>query len=86
MVKFAVTTNIFYPKMIHLLCLEHGLHRNGETIRTKFFKVYKLIAEVKNIFLKVPSRVEKMIEVLLNLSHLPEPIITRWRTWLIPIL
>jgi hypothetical protein len=52
MLKSAVAINVFYPKMIHLTCLARGLHRIGETIRAKFSKVDKLIAEVKNIFLK----------------------------------
>uniref|UniRef100_A0A2S2PYT5 Uncharacterized protein n=1 Tax=Sipha flava TaxID=143950 RepID=A0A2S2PYT5_9HEMI len=82
MVKFAVTINVFYTKMIHLICLAHGLHRIGETIRAKFSKVDKLIAEVKKIFLKAPSRVEKLNEMYPNLSHPSEPIITRWGTWL----
>lgn len=82
MVKSAVAINVFYPKMIHLTCLAHGLHRIGETIRAKFSKVDKLIAEVKKIFLKSPSRVEKLKEMYPNLSLPPEPIITRWGTWL----
>ncbi|KAL4105015.1 hypothetical protein QTP88_020290 [Uroleucon formosanum] len=82
MVKSAVAINVFYPKMIHLTCLAHGLHRIGETIRAKFSKVDKLIAEVKKIFLKAPSRVEKLKEMYPNLSLPPEPIITRWGTWL----
>lgn len=82
MVKSAVAINVFYPKMIHLTCLAHRLHRIGETIRAKFIKVDKLIAEVKKIFLKAPSRVEKLKEMYPNLSIPPEPIITRWRTWL----
>ncbi|KAE9536129.1 hypothetical protein AGLY_007352 [Aphis glycines] len=82
MVKSAVAINVFYPKMIHLTCLAHGLHRIGETIRAKFYKVDKLIAEVKKIFLKAPSRVEKLNEMYPNLSLPPKPIITRWGTWL----
>ncbi|KAE9544006.1 hypothetical protein AGLY_001695 [Aphis glycines] len=46
MVKSAVAINVFYPKMIHLTCLARGLHRIGETIRAKFYKVDKLIAEL----------------------------------------
>lgn len=82
MVKSAVAINVFYPKMIHLTCLAHELHWIGETIRTKFPTVDKLIAEVKKIFLKAPSRVEKLKDMYPNLIFPPEPIITRWGTWL----
>jgi len=79
-VKSAVVINVFYPKMIYLKCLAHGPRRIGETIRAKFYKVDKLIAEVKKIFLKAPSPIEKLKAMYSNLSLPPEPIITRWGT------
>lgn len=44
---------ILFPKMLHLTCFDHGLHRVAEFIRAQFPNVNKLIANTKAVFSKV---------------------------------
>lgn len=44
---------VLYPKMVHLTCLSHGLHRVAEFIRSRFPNVNQLIASTKAVFVKV---------------------------------
>lgn len=45
-----------------------------------------LIHDVKKLFVKAPSRVRFFKELCPNLSLPPEPIITRWGTWLAAVI
>ncbi|XP_039970749.1 uncharacterized protein LOC120782507 [Bactrocera tryoni] len=51
-VKAVTALKIFYPKMTHLTCLIHGLHRVCEKIRESSPKVDQLISSVKKILLR----------------------------------
>lgn len=44
---------LLYPKMIHVTCAAHGLHRVAEHVRDQFGNVNKLISNVKKFFTKV---------------------------------
>lgn len=68
--------------MVHITCLAHGLHRVSEAIRDHFPKVDLLISNTKKVFLKAPARVNIFKEMCPNISLPPQPIITRWGTWL----
>lgn len=81
MVKSGNAIKIFYPKVIHVTCIVHGLHRIAEKIRGHYSKVDKVISNVKKFFLKAPSRVIIFKNIAPDLSLPPEPIITRWGTW-----
>jgi len=50
MVKSGNATKIFYPKVIHVTCIVHGLHGIAEKIRGHYSKVDKVISNVKKIF------------------------------------
>jgi hypothetical protein len=82
MVKAGKTIGALYSKMVHVTCLAHGIHRVAEEIRGRFTKVDKLISKVKQIFLKCPARVFFFKNRAPNVPLPPEPIITRWGTWL----
>lgn len=71
-----------FPNMKHFTCLAHALHRLSETIRLSYGQVDTLINNVKKIFLKSPNRVRIFKELYPNLPLPPEPVITRWGTWL----
>lgn len=73
---------VLYPKMIHVTCLAHGLHRVAEQIRASYPDVNLLISSVKKIFLKAPSRVEKFREIPEKIPLPPAPVVTRWGTWI----
>ena len=84
--KFVINSlNILWPdelQMRHLTCLAHGLHRVAETVRASFPEVDKLVSSVKKIFKKSPHRRIVFKEMAPNLKHPPEPVLTRWGTWL----
>ncbi|KAL4153881.1 hypothetical protein QTP88_001714 [Uroleucon formosanum] len=81
MVKAGDTLKVLYPKIVHVTCTSHGLHRVAEQIRIQFPKVDKLVANVKRVFKKAPHRVQKFHTDAPNISLPPEPILTRWGTF-----
>lgn len=44
---------VLYPKMIHVTCGAHGLHRVAECVRDQFKNVNKLVSNIKRMFTKV---------------------------------
>lgn len=73
---------VMYPKLIHVTCLAHGLNRVAEGIRTEFPLVNSWIASIKRIFVKSPSRINSFRIENPGVPLPPEPVITRWATWL----
>ncbi|XP_031343081.1 uncharacterized protein LOC116170717 [Photinus pyralis] len=82
MVKAARNLKIFYPTLIHCTCLAHGLNRVAETIRAQFPLVNDLINSGKKVFLKAPLRVQMFKEQFPDVALPPQPVVTRWGTWL----
>ena len=72
----------FFPCMLHVSCLAHAINRICEVIRESFDSVNDLIATCKRIFCKAPLRVALWKQMHPNLPLPPEPILTRWATWL----
>ncbi|XP_050513406.1 uncharacterized protein LOC126889302 [Diabrotica virgifera virgifera] len=82
MVKVEQNLKIFYPNMVHVTCLLPGINRIAEVLRGEFDLVNKLISNVKKVFLKAPLRVQMYKEKLPGVNLPPEPVITRWGTWI----
>lgn len=82
MIKAAKAIAVFYPKVTHVTCLAHGLHRVCEKIRDDYSLVDKLIANAKKVFLKAPLRVTVFKTLEPDLPLPPQPVVTRWGTWL----
>jgi hypothetical protein len=82
MVKAGQNLKIFFPDLIHVTCVAHGLNRVAEEIRKKFPLVNTMISSVKKVFLKSPIRIQLYKEMLPNIPLPPQPILTRWGTWL----
>jgi hypothetical protein len=82
MVKAASNIKFFYEKLINCTCLAHGINRIAETIRLQFPLVNELVKSGKKIFVKAPLRVQHFKRALPNVSLPPEPVLTRWGTWL----
>ncbi|XP_029679637.1 uncharacterized protein LOC115245458 [Formica exsecta] len=82
MIKAGQNLKIFYENLIHVSCLAHDLNRVAEEIRNQFPLINDLIKNVKKTFLKASLRVQLYKEQLPNTPLPPEPIITRWDTWL----
>jgi len=72
----------YIKKMVHVTCAAHGLHRTAEEVRGQFSTIDKIISNVKKIFKKSPSRVQIFKTHAPNIPLPPEPVITRWGTWL----
>lgn len=81
MIKAGKNLKVFYPNLIHITCLAHGLNLIAEKVRTSFPVANSFISCVKKIFIKAPLRVQRYKQIL-NKELPPEPIITRWGTWL----
>ena len=82
MVKAIKGLQILFPKVIHLTCLAHGLHRVAETVRGNFPSVDKLVGVVKRIYKKSPRRIRAFKEKFPSTPLPPSPVQTRWGTWL----
>ncbi|XP_025406521.1 uncharacterized protein LOC112680587 [Sipha flava] len=82
MVKAGTALKVFYSKMLHVMCAVHGLYRVAEQVRSHFSTVDKLIASVKPVFKKAPSRLQLFKNELPGVNLPPEPVITRWGTWI----
>lgn len=82
MKKAGRALKVLFPAMLHLTCLAHALHRVAEEIRGLFPDVDLLISNVKKIFLKAPSRIQVFREAAPELTLPPQPVLTRWGTWL----
>ena len=81
-VKTASNLKVFYPNLIHCTCLAHGLNRVAETVRQQFPLLNELIKNGKKVFVKAPLRVQLFKERVPNTPLPPEPVLTRWGTWL----
>lgn len=82
MLKAGEFLKVFYPNMLHITCLAHGMHRVAEEVRRFSPAVNALISSVKKVFLKAPSRITTFKEMLPGTPLPPEPVLTRWGTWI----
>ena len=67
-----------YPKLLHVTCVAHLLHNCAMKVRHHFEDVEQLIAEVKLITVKNKTRQAK----LSTTGFPPQPVLTRWGSWL----
>ncbi|XP_067008466.2 uncharacterized protein [Anabrus simplex] len=72
--------------MLHVTCLAHALHRVAEELCEKSSSVNSVISSVKKIFIKALSRIRAFKTMHPELPLPPEPILTRWRTWILAAL
>ena len=81
-VKAGKAIQAFYPKMVHITCIAHGMHRVAEEVRATFSRVDSLVSQTKKIFVKGPSRKQLFKSTTPSVPLPPEPVITRWGTWI----
>lgn len=82
MKKAAVGLAVSYPKMVHVTCVAHALHRICEKIRVLYPKVDKLVSNGKKVFIKSPKRIDIFNQKCPGIPLPPAPVVTRWGTWL----
>jgi len=56
MKKAGDTIKVLHPKIIHVTCLAHGLHRIAELVLVHYPRVDKLVSSANQVFLKAPSQ------------------------------
>jgi hypothetical protein len=71
-----------YPNMTHVTCLAHALHNVCEQIRNDFPEVNRLVSCGKKIFVKCNSRREYFRNSFPLIPLPPQPVKTRWGSWL----
>ena len=82
MLKSGQELKVFYPTLLHITCLAHGLHRVCESVREMFTEVNDLVSAMKRIFVKATSRIIIWKEAYPEVPLPPEPVLTRWGTWI----
>lgn len=70
---------MFYENLLHVTCVIHLLHNCCMMIKNFFPNTNFLISNMKNLYIKNNSRKNYFKE---KLGKLPEPIVTRFGTWL----
>ncbi|KAL3103911.1 hypothetical protein niasHT_022426 [Heterodera trifolii] len=80
--KMSTDLKVFYPNLLSVTCLAHGLHRIAEKIRDQFPNVDRLIAKTKAVFVKAPYRIKTFRDKMPDLPLPPKPVLTRWGTWM----
>ena len=81
MLKSGGQLKAFNPDLLHVTCLAHAFHRVSECVPKLFPEVNELISVTKKEFLKAPSRVLAWKNAHPNLPLPPQPVVTRWGTW-----
>lgn len=77
MIKCGKSLKVFFPRLLHLTCTLHGISLVCEKAMAAFPDVNRLIASVKMVFVKAPSRRAIYRESCPDLPLPPEPIVTR---------
>jgi hypothetical protein len=72
------TLKQLYPRLFHVTCMAHLLHNCAMKVRAQFIAVDELIARVKAATVKNKTRKAFFAEI----GSPPEPIVTRWASWL----
>ena len=67
-----------YPRLFHVTCTAHLLHSCAEKVRAYFSDMDDLIATVKAATVRSKDRKE----LFASIGYPPQPVVTRWTTWL----
>ena len=67
-----------YTRLFHVTCTAHLLHNCAEKVRAYFSDVDDLIATVKAATVRSKDRKE----LFASIGYPPQPVVTRWATWL----
>ena len=74
------TLKQLYPSLMHVKCVEHLLHNCAMRVRTHFKNIDQIIATIKAATTKNKDRKKDFHDA--GLPSPPDPVITRWATWL----
>ena len=79
------TLKELYPSLIHVTCVAHLLHNCTMRVRARFKNIDEVIATIKAATIKIPTiknKDRKKDFYDAGLPSPPDPVITRWATWL----
>ncbi len=68
----------FYQNLLHITCFVHALHNCAFKVKSKYHNVDFLIASIKGLVVKNYDRKQQFERI----GKIPEPIVTRWGSWL----
>ena len=74
------TLKEFYPSLMHVTCVAHLLHNCAMHVRAHFKNIDEIIATIKASAIKNKDRKKDFHDA--GLLSPPDPVITRWATWL----
>ena len=74
------TLKEFYPSLMHVTCVAYLLHNCGMRVRAHFKNIDKVMATIKAATIENIDRKKDFHDA--GLSSPPDPVITRWATWL----
>ena len=74
------TLKELYPSLMHVTCVAHLLHNCAMRVRAHFKNVDEVIATIKTATIKNKDCKEDFHDA--GLPSPPDPVITRWATWL----
>ena len=78
MIAAGLTLKSLYPKLFHVTCVAHLLHKCAMKIKSHFEDVDQLIVKVKALIIKNKTRQAKFSAI----GYPPQPVPTRWGSWL----
>ncbi len=78
MVLCAKNLKLFYSNMIHITCFAYAMHNCAFKIKKHYQNVDLLIGAVKGLVNKNFNRIQDFA----HLEKIPQPIVTRWGSWL----
>ena len=74
------TLKELYPSLMHVTCVAHLLHNCAMRVRAHFKNIDEVIATIKAATIKNKDRKKDFHDA--GLPSPPDPVITRWATWL----
>ena len=74
------TLKELYPSLMHVTCVAHLLHNCAMRVRAHFKNIDEIIATIKAATIKNKHRKKDFHDA--GLPSPPDPVITRWATWL----
>ena len=78
MIAIGITLKSWYPKLFHVTCLAYLFLNCAMKIKSHFEDVDQVIAKVKAVTIKSKTRQAKFSAI----GYPPQPVPTRWESWL----
>ena len=82
MIAVGITIKSLYPKLFHVTCVAHLLYNCAMKIKSHFEDVDQLIAKVKVVTIKNKTKQANFSAI----GYPPQPVPTRWGSWLSAVL